>query len=131
MRENARHVRTYYSNNRAKVYLSKAIKRCRETGAIPSIAVIKRYRLGLVPFFIAFADWAGQATNYRKRHAQHKKLELLYKAYYDEQHPPYFYTRHLFTPIPNDRAPDWHSSDEYESDDEPFGAFPDDVLIFQ
>ena len=49
--------------------------------------MIKRYRLGLVPFFIAFADWAGQATNYRKRHAQHKKLELLYKAYYDDQPP--------------------------------------------
>ena len=91
MERNARDVRKYYQRNKQSVYLRKALKRCRETGAIPTVEAVLKHHLPMLPIWASFADWAGQTTNWRKRRVQHAKLKELYTSLMSAKQPPNLY----------------------------------------
>ena len=134
MERNARDVRKYYQRNKQSVYLRKALKRCRETGAIPTVEAVLKRHLPMLPIWASFADWAGQTTNWRKRRVQHAKLKERSTALMSAKQPPNLYIpmglgrkeylvieqhmkKQLFNVIENDHAPEYESS-EYSDDDE-------------
>ena len=74
---NAENVRAYYERNKKLVLFRKAMKRCREHGAVPNLHSMREYDIPLTALLVAFADWAGSVGNERKIKKQHLKLTRL------------------------------------------------------
>ena len=55
---NAENVRAYYERNKKVVLVRKAIKRCRERGAVPNVNSMRAYDISLTALMVAFAEWA-------------------------------------------------------------------------
>ena len=74
---NAQNVRAYYERNKKLVLFRKAMKRCREYGAIPNVKSMREYEIPLTALLVAFAEWAGSTGDQRKIKKQHAKLARL------------------------------------------------------
>mgnify|MGYP001181240116 CR=1 FL=1 len=74
---NADNVRSYYKRNKKLVLFRKAITRCRERGAIPSLKSMREYEIPLTALHVAFADWAGCVGNQSQIRRQYTKLAYL------------------------------------------------------
>ena len=74
---NAENVRAYYERNKKVVLFRKAMKRCREYGAVPNLQSMRDYEIPLTALLVAFADWAGSNGDQRKIKKQHCKLTRL------------------------------------------------------
>lgn len=78
-KRNAANVRSYYERNKKIVLFRKAMKRCRDSGAVPTPNSMRANEIPLTALLVAFADWAGRAHN-AKIKEQHKKLVRLRSA---------------------------------------------------
>lgn len=74
---NAQNVRAYYERNKSVVLFRKAMKRCKEFGAVPNARSMRKYDIPLTALLCAFADWAGSTGNEVKIKKQHAKLTRL------------------------------------------------------
>ena len=67
----------YYKRNKKLVLFRKAMKRCREHGAVPNLQSMRQYDIPLTALLVAFADWAGSVGNESKIKKQYTKLTRL------------------------------------------------------
>ena len=74
---NAENVRAYYERHKSVVVFRKAMKRCRETGAVPNLRSMRRYDIPLTALLVAFAEWAGASGDTHTIKRQHLKLTRL------------------------------------------------------
>jgi hypothetical protein len=80
MGSNAESVRTYYARHKKLVLFRKAMRRCRERGAVPKLTSMSAYEIPLTALFVAFAEWAGSTANQSRIRQQHLKLTRLREA---------------------------------------------------
>ena len=76
-KSNAQNVHSYYERNKKLVHFRKAMKRCRECGAVPKVQSMRAYDIPLTALLVAFADWAGGAGSRSKVQQQHAKITQL------------------------------------------------------
>ena len=77
MTSNAQSVKRYYENNKDVVFFRKAMKRCRESGSVPTVKSILKHNVPLVALLVAFGDWAASTGDEELVKMQLRKLRLV------------------------------------------------------
>ena len=114
---NAQNVRAYYERNKKVVLFRKAMKRCREHGAVPNLHSMREYEIPLTALLVAFAEWAGSNGDQSKIKKQHCKLTRLRvelgpvrKTDFEDPTPDerkaLTYLRRFSHPLPDDESTD-------------------------
>jgi hypothetical protein len=96
---NAQNVAAYYERNKKLVLYRKMMKRCREHGAIPSVASVLEHSIPLAALLVAFGEWTAATTNRYKLKKQVEKLERLKVQLTTTGKNPWFLQEGLLTNI--------------------------------
>lgn len=93
---NAICVRKYYRANRRNVCYRKAIKRCRERGAVPKMESMLEHNISLTTLTLAFAEWVSHEDSLSKIKRQLNKFARLRGSI--NAVPRHLLPHHLLTP---------------------------------